>query len=213
MHWHLRQAQQELLRHRHATVSIYYYDAQVQPRRGSRGVQTMGHRDTLHSRGGGKYFFCSACDLWDALPPDASKKISMDSLKFGCKANHPYFWHPTTQRKEDCYSGRQRRTPRQTSNPATRSRARLDTNTSGNESSKESFSSSSDSSTTALVLTTNRPAMTTINHLFFFMVILRMIISSLWPYKPWWSNSKVKWYCYRDGIASFQFRTERFNVK
>ena len=51
MHWHLRQAQQELLRHRHATVSVYY-DAQVQPRRGSRGVQTMGHRDTLHSRGG-----------------------------------------------------------------------------------------------------------------------------------------------------------------
>jgi hypothetical protein len=51
MHWHLRQAQQELLRHRHATVSVYY-DAQVQPRRGSRDVQTMGHRDTSHSKGG-----------------------------------------------------------------------------------------------------------------------------------------------------------------
>jgi hypothetical protein len=101
-------------------------------------------------KGAKKYFFCSACDLWDALPPDASKKISMDSLKFGCKANHTYFSHPTTLRKEDCYSGRQRRTPRPTSNPATRSRARrLDMNTSGNESSKESFSSSSDSSTTS----------------------------------------------------------------
>lgn len=100
-------------------------------------------------KGGKRYFFCSACDLWDALPPDASKKISMDSLKFGCKANHTYFSHPTTLRKEDCYSGRQRRTPRPTSNPATRSRARLDMNTSDNESSKEKFSSSSDSSTTS----------------------------------------------------------------
>ena len=41
-------------------------------------------------KGGERYFFCSACDLWDALPPDASKKVSMDSLKFGCKANHTY---------------------------------------------------------------------------------------------------------------------------
>jgi hypothetical protein len=54
------------------------------------------------------YLFCSSCDLWDALPPDLNKKVSMNSLKFGCKANHKYFSHPTSLRKEDCYVRRRR---------------------------------------------------------------------------------------------------------
>ncbi|KAI2498484.1 hypothetical protein MHU86_16010 [Fragilaria crotonensis] len=49
------------------------------------------------------YFFCSSCDLWDALPADTNKKVSMDSLMFGCKANHKYFSHPTALRNDDCY--------------------------------------------------------------------------------------------------------------
>ncbi|KAI2497531.1 hypothetical protein MHU86_16985 [Fragilaria crotonensis] len=54
------------------------------------------------------YFFCSSCDLWDALPADTNKKVSMDSLMFGCKANHKYFSHPTALRNEDCYIRRKR---------------------------------------------------------------------------------------------------------
>jgi hypothetical protein len=57
------------------------------------------------------YFFCNSCNLWDALPADANKKVSMNSLRFGCKANHKYFSHPTALRKEDCYIRRKRIVP------------------------------------------------------------------------------------------------------
>ena len=56
------------------------------------------------------FFFCNPCDLWDALPPDASQKASINSLKFSCTASHTHFSHPTTQRQEDCYSRRRKRT-------------------------------------------------------------------------------------------------------
>ncbi|KAI2505217.1 hypothetical protein MHU86_9213 [Fragilaria crotonensis] len=60
----------------------------------------------FHGQG---FMFCNACDLWDALPPDATNKVSIDSLKFGCTANHTYFSHPTTLRKQDCYIRRKRK--------------------------------------------------------------------------------------------------------
>jgi hypothetical protein len=41
------------------------------------------------------FFFCHPCDLWDALPPDASKKISGLSRMYSCTANHESFSHPT----------------------------------------------------------------------------------------------------------------------
>ena len=42
------------------------------------------------------FFFCSPCDLWDSLPPDARKNISRQSTRYACIANHDSFSHPTS---------------------------------------------------------------------------------------------------------------------
>jgi hypothetical protein len=46
------------------------------------------------------FFFCHPCDLWDALPLDASKKISGLSRMYSCTANHESFSHPTALRSD-----------------------------------------------------------------------------------------------------------------
>jgi hypothetical protein len=55
------------------------------------------------------YFFCNSCNLWDALPADANKKVSMNQTC--CKTNHKYFSHPTALCKEDCYIRQKRTVP------------------------------------------------------------------------------------------------------
>ena len=45
------------------------------------------------------FLFCSACDLWDGLLPDASAKVSSTSKTFACTANHTSYSHPTTMRR------------------------------------------------------------------------------------------------------------------
>jgi hypothetical protein len=55
-------------------------------------------------RGNG-YFFCHACDFWDSLPPDRSKKCSRTSKRLACTAGHTSFSHPTTYRNDYCKRG------------------------------------------------------------------------------------------------------------
>lgn len=59
----------------------------------------------FHGQG---FMFCGPCDLWDSLPPDASKRNSINSRRFGCKAGHLYFSHPTTLKMEGCFEQRKR---------------------------------------------------------------------------------------------------------
>jgi hypothetical protein len=54
------------------------------------------------------FMFCAPCDLWDSLPPDTSKRNSVNSRRFGCKASHIYFSHPTTLKSEGCFEQRKR---------------------------------------------------------------------------------------------------------
>jgi hypothetical protein len=54
------------------------------------------------------FMFCAPCDLWDSLPPDTSKRNSINSCRFGCKASHIYFSHPTTLKSEGCFEQRKR---------------------------------------------------------------------------------------------------------
>ena len=42
------------------------------------------------------FLFCNSCDLWDALLPDSSAKVSAMSRRFACTANHTVFSHPTS---------------------------------------------------------------------------------------------------------------------
>lgn len=48
------------------------------------------------------FLFCNPCDMWDALLPDCSKKISGISARFACIASHETFSHPTSLRSEHC---------------------------------------------------------------------------------------------------------------
>lgn len=58
------------------------------------------------------FLFCSPCDLWDSLPPDKDTRITIDSRRYGCKANHKSFSHPTTLKgKQGCFEGRRRTLP------------------------------------------------------------------------------------------------------
>ena len=45
------------------------------------------------------FLFCNSCDLWDALLPDSSAKVSATSRRFACTANQSVFSHPTSLRK------------------------------------------------------------------------------------------------------------------
>ena len=55
------------------------------------------------------FMLCGPCDLWDSLPPDASKRNSIKSCRFGCKAGHLYFSHPTTLKMEGCFAEQRKR--------------------------------------------------------------------------------------------------------
>jgi hypothetical protein len=45
------------------------------------------------------FLFCSACDSWDGLLPDASPRVSSTSKTFACTAKHTSYSHPTTMHK------------------------------------------------------------------------------------------------------------------
>lgn len=65
------------------------------------------------------FMFCAPCDLWDSLPPDTSKRNLINSRRFGCKASHKYFSHPTTLKNEDCFEQRKRTVTQQHVVPTT----------------------------------------------------------------------------------------------
>ncbi len=73
----------------------------------------------MHSMDKQGFMFCAPCDLWDSLPPDTSKKNSINSRRFECKANHIYFSHPTTLKRESCFEQRKRTVTQQHAVPPT----------------------------------------------------------------------------------------------
>ena len=69
----------------------------------SRKQQTPRCSDFGHSRHfsfeGQGLLFCNPCDLWDALLPDCSAKVSVTSRTFACTAEHTAYSHPTSVRR------------------------------------------------------------------------------------------------------------------
>jgi hypothetical protein len=48
------------------------------------------------------FYFCNPCDMWDALLPDCSRKVSGMSARSACIASHNTCSHPTSLRSEHC---------------------------------------------------------------------------------------------------------------
>ena len=86
------------------------------------------------------FLFCSPCDLWDSLPPDKDTRITIHSRRFGCKANHKSFSHPTTLKgTQGCFEERRRALPQRASTSVNTTIGLQD----DDESSSHSLSSSS----------------------------------------------------------------------